>query len=1051
MRFGLARVLVGFGFAALVCAACGSSVPTGEPPLGSSEFVSAAGSQGAPTEKNDGEYAGAPASDASGGGTRTVEEGDIYRVLGPNRLLNLNSYRGLQVIDLTDSSAPRVMGRVAVSGYPVEMYVVGNRAYVLLNDWYGYYGSRTDVAVQPYQGGLVLAIDITDPANPVITGRAQVPGNIQTSRLTRGGGMEALFVAASNWNGETKTVVRSFAVSSAGKLEERTTLDLGGYVVDVQATPEALLVARQDWSNPSPTGSLVAIINISDPNGTMVEGASVTAAGYVKSKTNMGLENGILRIASGGQWTGGGSNYVQTFNVADINNPLPIDQVNFGDGQDLYATLFIPGKAFCVTYHRVDPFHAFEISAEGLITERSQFVVSGWNDFFSAVYNDSRLVGIGVDDTNGRKLAASLYDISDLTNPSPLINRASIEFDYSWSEASWDNRAFSVLEDAVVAVAPDGTAETGLILLPFTGYSSSLSTYQAGVQIFTFSPTTLTKRGVMDHGTQVRRSFMQRDGVTANLSEQALSLYDVTVPDSPAQLGKLDLAPNYMDFYVFGSYGARLKYDNGYYSWWGTSSTALPDNQLQIIPLDGDPDTATPVATVSLPAYAQLFQVGNLAVAVTTTYVENSDPAQYSSEIRVFDLTDPTSPVERGSLTTDQIQPSYGYYYGGYYGDCWDCGYYWSYGSLEAQVAGSTLVFPSRQWNSELLGTEHICYSYPEDYGSNCWDSNGYVTGCGYYAGSITCSSLNGGSETCQGEIERCTYGADGTWSCEKVDEGSVALQTSCYDQEKRRYWSYLTLAPLVLSDPDAPAMSGTLSMPETEDDSSIVASGTSLYVTYRVPISVPGDGRDYVKYYFKTISFANPLLPAVGPSINIPGELILVDGATIYTRDYVWGQNIVESAINRLTVSGNHAYLQARRRFLDQNVDKMLLDGAGHVLVSHSLSWYADNTTGADTGTRLSILDTSGTDFPQLSQVAVDSWASFRDAKVGRALFTVPGGLLVMNVQTATAPYPQAYYALQGWPTHLVVANNDIFMPAGPYGMYRFDIDSYNLIAADQ
>jgi hypothetical protein len=843
--------------------------------------------------------------------------------------------------------------------------------------------------------------------------------------------------------------VRSFAVSSAGKLEERTTLDLGGYVIDVQATPEALLVARYDWNN-SNSGSLVGLINISDPEGTMVEGASVSAAGYVKSKTNMALDGNILKIASGGQWSGGGANYVETFNVADINNPLPIDRFSFGDGQDLYATIFLPGKAFCVTYHRVDPFHAFEIGAEGFITQRSEFVVSGWNDFFSAVYGDTRLIGIGMDDTNGRKLSASLYDISSLTNPNPLINRASIEFDYSWSEAQWDNRAFSVLEDAVVASAADGTIETGLVLLPFTGYSTNLSRYQAGVQIFTFSTTTLTKRGVMDHGTQVRRSFMQRDGVTANLSEQKLSLFDTTAPDAPAQLGTLDLAPNYMDFYVFGSYGARLKYDVDYYSWWGAYATTLPDNQLQIIPLDADPDLATPVATIDLPAYAQLFQVGNLAVAVTTTYIENTDPAQYSSEVRVFDLADPANPVERGSLSTNQIQPSYGYYYG-WYGDCWDCGRYWYYGNLEAQVAGSTLVFPSRQWNNELLGTEHICYSYPESYGNSCWDANGYVAGCSYLSGTITCRRLNGGPETCQGEIQSCTYGADGQWSCAKVDEGSVALQTSCYDQEKRRYWSYLTLAPLVLSDPDAPEMSATLSMPDTEDDTSLLASGTGLYVTYRVPISVPGDGRDYVRYYFKKVDFANPLNPTVGSPVNIPGELILVDGATVYTRDFVWGQNIVESALNRLTVVGSHAYLQARRRFVDQNVNTMLLDGAGHALVSHSLSWYADNTTGAEQGTRLSILDLVGTDFPKLSEVAVDSWATLQEAKVGRALFTVPGGLLVLNVQNPSAPVPQAYFAMQGWPTRLVVANNDIFMPAGSYGVYRFDIDSYNLITADQ
>jgi hypothetical protein len=1035
-------------------AGCGSSAPIGEPPLGASDFVSAAGQQGQPTaggDKNGFSEGAAAAPSADGSGTRTVEEGDIYRVLAPERLLNLNSYRGLQVIDLSDVSAPKVMGRVAVTGYPVEMYVVDQRAYVLLNNWYGYYGTRTDVHVEAYQGGLVLAVDLTDPAHPTITGRAEVPGNIVTSRLTRGGGKEALFVAASNWNGQSATVVRSFAVSGAGKLEERSTIDLGGWVVDVAATPQALLVARSQYDASSYYTSSVAVIDISDPEGGMVEGASIPVAGSIKDKNNMDLYRGVLRVASGSQWGGTGA-HLETFNVTDIQAPAPIDHQTFGDGQDLYATVFLANKAFCVTYRRVDPLHAFAITDDGLVTPKAEFVITGWNDFFTPVADDTRLIGVGVDDQGGRNMAVSLYDITDLANPNPFVGRASVEFDSSWSEAQWDDRAFSVLENAVEIPSATGVTETGLVLLPFTGYNYDGGAYVAGVQIFTFSPTTLTKRGVMDHGTQVRRSFMQSAGVTANLSEQKLSLYDAQNPDSPLALGKLDLAPNYMDFFVFGGYGARLKYDVDYYRWWGTQ-TDLPDNQLQIIPLGADPDLATPIAVVSLPARAQLFQVGSLAVAVTTTYVENSNPAQYSSDVRVYDLSDPTSPQLRGTLTTDKIQPAYGYWYGGM-GDCWDCGrYYWYYGNLEAQVAGAALVFPARQWQNELLGNEHVCYSYPnEPYQGDCSGAAGAT--CSYVTGNITCSSLNGAPQTCAGGYSRCSSDAAGKWTCEKLEPSAVQTQTYCYDQQKYRYWSNLTLSALDLRDPAQPAMAADLTMPTTEDDASVLAKDAAIYVTFRVPVTIPGDSRPFVRYYFKKVDLTDPQHPTVGTPVNIPGELIMVDGATIYTRDTVWGQNIVEAAINRLQVLGDHAFLQARRRFQDQEVHTVLLDGAGHVLVSHGDSWYMAYEPGYDSSQRvekLSILDTSGASFPILASVDVDQWASLRDAKLGRALFSVPGGLLVVNVQTATAPYAQAYFPVQGWPTRTVVANGDVYMPAGSYGMYRFDIDEFNLLARAQ
>ena len=87
--------------------------------------------------------------------------------------------------------------------------------------------------------------------------------------------------------------------------------------------------------------------------------------------------------------------------------------------------------------------------------------------------------------------------------------------------------------------------------MPFSGYSSEAETYTAAVQIFTFSEQSLTRRGVMDHGTWVRRSFQADDTTTANLSEAELSLFDNSNPDQPLELGRAELAPNYSQFCLF--------------------------------------------------------------------------------------------------------------------------------------------------------------------------------------------------------------------------------------------------------------------------------------------------------------------------------------------------------------------------------------------------------------------------------------------------------------------------------------------------------------------
>ena len=177
------------------------------PQIGQTVFVSADGVNGQSTQENTEESgnnvdtaapqdAGADDSDA-----RSVEEGDIYRVLsGSDLILNLNHYRGLQVIDFSDPTDPEIIGRVQVSGSPVEMYQVEGRVYALVNNWQGYYGVDSALLPDSYSCGLVVAIDIRDPRNPKITGRAQVPGWIRTSRLTRGNGQEALFVVANDWS-----------------------------------------------------------------------------------------------------------------------------------------------------------------------------------------------------------------------------------------------------------------------------------------------------------------------------------------------------------------------------------------------------------------------------------------------------------------------------------------------------------------------------------------------------------------------------------------------------------------------------------------------------------------------------------------------------------------------------------------------------------------------------------------------------------------------------------------------------------------------------------
>ncbi len=111
--------------------ACSADGPATAPPSGQTDFVSAPpGGQtgGGATNASAGATTAAPT--ATGGAalgtkptsTRTVQETDLYRLEG-TRLYYLNSYRGLMVFDVTNVDQPKLLGRSAIFGTPVDMIV----------------------------------------------------------------------------------------------------------------------------------------------------------------------------------------------------------------------------------------------------------------------------------------------------------------------------------------------------------------------------------------------------------------------------------------------------------------------------------------------------------------------------------------------------------------------------------------------------------------------------------------------------------------------------------------------------------------------------------------------------------------------------------------------------------------------------------------------------------------------------------------------------------------------------------------------------------------
>jgi hypothetical protein len=304
--------------------------------------------------------------------------------------------------------------------------------------------------------------------------------------------------------------------------------------------------------------------------------------------------------------------------------------------------------------------------------------------------------------------------------------------------------------------------------------------------------------------------------------------------------------------------------------------------------------------------------------------------------------------------------------------------------------------------------------------------------------GQRSCTTFEG-NQTCNGGFYRCDTQ---TGECQEIAEDSLDTETDCYEHEVRRHWAHFDLNVLDLSQAGAPSMAPTLSMDNGEDDISVARDDDGLWMTTRRGVSIPDDTRPYVRYYAKKLDVSVPNAPSFGPDINIPGEVIYADGDTLFTRDYAWGTDSYDMAVNKVELNDNRAYLRGRYRF-NGSFDRFAVDKRGTVHISHYDSDYG-RYYGGNSSAKLTLLEGN---MQVASVTELPNWASLSDAITGRAVFNVGSGIAVLNTDDPSAPFFQAYFAARGWPRHIATKDDSILVPAGRFGLYDFDLNEVNLL----
>jgi len=624
---------------------------------------------------------------------RDVVESDIWSVRD-DRVYFFNQYRGLQVIDIADPAHPQLIGERIMPASGEQMYVLDS-AYVALlaRNSCGWWSGDAE--------NRLVILDVTGE-QPEVAATVGVRGYIQESRLVG----QALYVSSQVYEqkagprGETfwewGSMVTSYDLKDPSAPILKDQIWVPGYGNVIHATSQYLLAVTQGEGNNGWWRSMIRLIDISQPDGSMKELSTIQPAGRVNDKFKMSVEDNVLRVISEKR-DSTLITQLETFDLTVPQKPNRLGEVQLGKGESLYATRFDGDKAYIVTFLRVDPLWVVDLSDPTQPLIAGELEVPGWSTYIQPL--GDRLLSIGIDNVDGWRVAVSLFDVSDPSEPG-LLSRVPIGSHHSWSEANSDEKAFGWLE------------QEGLILVPFQSYDESQST--KAVQLIELEGDALMKRGLIEHEVQPRRSTMVGESILS-LSGKSLLSVDASDRDVPRVQSELMLSWKVDEVFSVGSHLIEL--DRG--DAWTRTGGALrivdasdESQTLALIDLDDGPVVGATIRD------HQLIILQGLGMGSAIVEAEPVDGSNQKAHLKVFDLTQlPKLPLSsevsiqlQNPLPSGQLSPmwvgdrllvwqaSQGNWYG-----------WWGRGVVD--IAGDVLWPGPNNWGGSRL----LAFSIPQD------------------------------------------------------------------------------------------------------------------------------------------------------------------------------------------------------------------------------------------------------------------------------------------------------------------------------------------------
>ncbi|MCH2109861.1 MAG: beta-propeller domain-containing protein [Polyangiaceae bacterium] len=484
------------------------------------------------------------ADDATGGAERAIAEADIIQKEG-STLYALSRFSGISVIDIENPAQMKLQGNLRFPATPFEMYLEGDTAYIMFNDYGRYEEDHESQQWAWVESSRMQAIDVSNPSAMKVLGDFEVPGSISDSRKV--GDIIYLVTYQGSWcwhcDDSATTRVTSFDAAepaSFRKIDEISFQDSndGWSSRSVSVTSERAYISGWNWGSGDDGAGTIDVVDISAPDGALAQGASIRIAGQIASRWQMEEEDNILRVISQpGGWGTTTPPVLETFRVdsaSSVESLASLDLV-LPRPEDLRSVRFDGDRAYAITFERTDPLFTFDLSDPENPRQLGELEIPGW--VYHMEPRGDRIYALGFDtNIDNASLNVSLFDVSQLDDPQMLKR---VHFGGDWANFAEDqnriHKAFNILD------------EQGLILVPFSGshYSEENCSrkWESGIQLVDFTKDDLTLRGVADQLGTARRSFLANEHLVG-VSDHAVQAFDISDRDEPMDLDQIEVARN---------------------------------------------------------------------------------------------------------------------------------------------------------------------------------------------------------------------------------------------------------------------------------------------------------------------------------------------------------------------------------------------------------------------------------------------------------------------------------------------------------------------------